>query len=75
MIALGLATLFVVGILAGGVGGLLGSGGCVLMMPIIRFGFHFSPALAVGTTLTSVPGRSRDEKGRPMPALSTEERL
>jgi hypothetical protein len=45
---------FVVGILAGVVGGLLGTGGCALMMPVIRFGFHFDPAFAVGTTLTAV---------------------
>lgn len=45
---------FVVGILAGVIGGLLGTGGCALMMPVIRFGFHFDPALAVGTTLTAV---------------------
>ena len=45
---------FLVGIPAGIVGGLLGTGGCVLMMPVIRFGFHFDPALAVGTTLTAV---------------------
>lgn len=45
---------FVVGILAGVVGGLLGTGGCALMMPVIRFGFDFAPALAVGTTLTAV---------------------
>ena len=49
-----LAILFVIGILAGGVGGLLGIGGCVIMMPAIRFGFGFSPTLAVGTTLTAV---------------------
>jgi len=42
------------GLLAGVVGGLLGTGGCALMMPVIRFGFHFDPALAVGTTLTAV---------------------
>lgn len=24
------------------------------MMPVIRFGFHFAPAFAVGTTLTAV---------------------
>ena len=54
MSAIVLGILFVVGILAGIVGGLLGIGGCVLMMPAIRFGFHFSPALAVGTTLTAV---------------------
>lgn len=45
---------FVTGILAGIVGGLLGTGGCALMMPVIRFGFDFDPALAVGTTLTAV---------------------
>lgn len=39
---------------AGIVGGLLGTGGCALMMPVIRFGFHFAPAFAVGTTLTAV---------------------
>jgi uncharacterized protein len=45
---------FIVGILAGVVGGLLGTGGCALIMPVIRFGFHFDPAFAVGTTLTAV---------------------
>lgn len=45
---------FVTGILAGIVGGLLGTGGCSLMMPVIRFGFDFEPAIAVGTTLTAV---------------------
>lgn len=33
---------------------MLGTGGCALMMPVIRFGFRFDPALAVGTTLTAV---------------------
>ncbi|ADP77916.1 protein of unknown function DUF81 [Methanothermus fervidus DSM 2088] len=45
---------FITGLLAGVVGGLLGTGGCVIMMPVIRFGFHFDPAIAVGTTLTAV---------------------
>jgi len=44
----------IIGFLAGIVGGLLGTGGCALMMPVIRFGFHFDPAIAVGTTLTAV---------------------
>lgn len=44
----------ITGLLAGVVGGLLGTGGCALIMPVIRFGFHFDPALAVGTTLTAV---------------------
>ncbi|MDH7500748.1 MAG: sulfite exporter TauE/SafE family protein [candidate division NC10 bacterium] len=54
MSAVTVVILFVVGLLAGGLGGLLGIGGCVLMMPACRFGFQFSPALAVGTTLTAV---------------------
>jgi len=48
------AIYFVTGIVAGVVGGLLGTGGCALMMPVIRFGFDFPAALAVGTTLTAV---------------------
>jgi uncharacterized membrane protein YfcA len=44
----------ITGLLAGVIGGLLGTGGCSLMMPVIRFGFHFDPAIAVGTTLTAV---------------------
>jgi uncharacterized membrane protein YfcA len=48
------AICFITGILAGIVGGLLGTGGCALMMPVIRFGFRFDPAIAVGTTLTAV---------------------
>lgn len=44
----------VTGLIAGIVGGLLGTGGCALMMPVIRFGFHFDPSIAVGTTLTAV---------------------
>ncbi|MBN1613163.1 MAG: sulfite exporter TauE/SafE family protein [Deltaproteobacteria bacterium] len=44
----------ITGLLAGVVGGLLGTGGCALIMPVIRFGFHFDPAVAVGTTLTAV---------------------
>jgi hypothetical protein len=35
---------FITGILAGIIGGLLGTGGCALMMPVLRFGFHFDPA-------------------------------
>jgi hypothetical protein len=54
MDVLTIIVLFLIGIVAGGLGGLLGIGGCVLMMPTVRFGFAFSPALAVGTTLTAV---------------------
>jgi hypothetical protein len=48
------AVYLITGFLAGVVGGLLGTGGCALMMPVIRFGFHFDPAFAVGTTLMAV---------------------
>lgn len=44
----------ITGFLARVVGGLLGTGGCALIMPVVRFGFHFDPAIAVGTTLTAV---------------------
>jgi len=44
----------ITGLLAGVMGGLLGTGGCALIMPVIRFGFNFDPAIAVGTTLTAV---------------------
>lgn len=47
-------TYLITGLLAGVVGGLLGTGGCALIMPVIRFGFDFDPAFAVGTTLTAV---------------------
>jgi uncharacterized membrane protein YfcA len=45
---------FVAGIAAGIIGGLLGTGGCVLIMPVVRFGFNFDLAFAVGTTLFAV---------------------
>jgi uncharacterized membrane protein YfcA len=45
---------FITGLIAGVVGGLLGTGGCSIMMPVIRFGFNFPSAIAVGTTLTAV---------------------
>jgi uncharacterized membrane protein YfcA len=45
---------FLTGIAAGIIGGLLGTGGCALMMPVVRFGFNFDPAFAVGTTLFAV---------------------
>jgi uncharacterized membrane protein YfcA len=44
----------ITGLFAGIIGGLLGTGGCALMMPVIRFGLDFEPAIAVGTTLTAV---------------------
>jgi uncharacterized membrane protein YfcA len=52
--ALTVALLFLAGILAGTCGGLLGIGGGAVMLPIVRFGFDFEPAVAVGTTLVAV---------------------
>ena len=52
--ALGLFVLLITGFIAGTLGGLLGIGGCVIIMPVIRFGFHFSPTLMVGTSLAAV---------------------
>ncbi len=49
-----LLLLFLAGIVAGGFGGLLGLGGGAIMLPIVRFGFDFSPSMAIGTTLVAV---------------------
>jgi len=51
---IGLFVLLLTGFVAGALGGLLGIGGCVIIMPVIRFGFNFSPTLMVGTSLTAV---------------------
>ncbi|MGB9723976.1 MAG: sulfite exporter TauE/SafE family protein [Chloroflexia bacterium] len=46
--------LLVVGVLAGLLGGLIGTGGCSVMLPIIHFWMGFSTPLAVGTVLFAV---------------------
>lgn len=51
---LSLLVLLVTGFFAGTLGGLLGIGGCVIIMPVIRFGFDFPPTLMVGTSLAAV---------------------
>ena len=51
---LGLIALLITGFIAGTLGGLLGIGGCVIIMPVIRFGFNFPPPLMVGTSLAAV---------------------
>jgi len=50
----GLIVLLITGFIAGTLGGLLGIGGCVIIMPVIRFGFNFAPPLMVGTSLAAV---------------------
>lgn len=42
------------GLLAGMLGGLLGIGGGVVLMPLLRFGFGLSPAYAAGTCVVAV---------------------
>jgi uncharacterized membrane protein YfcA len=42
------------GIFAGILGGLLGLGGGIILMPLLRFGFHLSPFLAAGTCIIAV---------------------
>lgn len=46
--------LVVVGFLAGLLGGLIGTGGCSVMLPIIHFWMGYPAPIAVGTTLFAV---------------------
>jgi len=46
--------LVAVGFLAGILGGLIGTGGCSVMLPIIHFWMGYPAAVAVGTTLFAV---------------------
>jgi uncharacterized membrane protein YfcA len=46
--------LLVVGFLAGLLGGLIGTGGCSVMLPIIHFWMGYPAQIAVGTTLFAV---------------------
>lgn len=47
-------TLILTGLAGGIVGGLLGTGGCVIMLPALAFLFGYSLPVAVGTTITAV---------------------
>ncbi len=46
--------LIVVGFLAGLLGGLIGTGGCSVMLPVIHFWMGYPAPIAVGTTLFAV---------------------
>ncbi|MEM0017190.1 MAG: sulfite exporter TauE/SafE family protein [Candidatus Korarchaeum sp.] len=46
--------LLLTGLLGGTVGGLLGTGGCVIMLPALAFLFGYNLPVAVGTTITAV---------------------
>ncbi len=45
---------FIVGLLTGIVGALLGISGGVILIVILSFGFHFEPAIVIGTSLTAI---------------------
>jgi len=45
---------FVVGLLTGIISALLGIGGGTLLIPVLSFGFHFEPAIVVGTSLMAI---------------------
>ncbi|AEA46617.1 sulfite exporter TauE/SafE family protein [Archaeoglobus veneficus] len=46
--------LFITGLMAGILGGLLGIGGCVIMLPALTFLFDYPLPFAIGTTITAV---------------------
>ncbi len=46
--------LLLAGLLAGTIGGLLGLGGGILLMPVLRFALGLPPALAAGTCIVGV---------------------
>lgn len=48
------ALLIVIGIVAGLLGGLIGTGGCSVMLPAIHFWMDYPATVAVGTTLFAV---------------------
>jgi len=47
-------TLIIIGLLAGLLGGLIGTGGCSVMLPAIHFWLGYPAPIAVGTTLFAV---------------------
>jgi uncharacterized membrane protein YfcA len=48
------ALIFLTGLIAGILGGLLGIGGCVIMLPSLAFVFNYPLPVAIGTTITAV---------------------
>lgn len=46
--------LWITGLIAGTLGGLLGIGGCVIMLPALTFLFKYPLPVAIGTTITAV---------------------
>jgi len=54
MDALTVILLLITGLIAGTLGGLLGIGGCVIMLPALAFVFNYPLPVAIGTTITAV---------------------
>jgi uncharacterized membrane protein YfcA len=54
MDVLTIISLIVFGLLAGILGGFLGTGGCVIMLPALYFLYNYSLPMAIGTTITAV---------------------
>jgi hypothetical protein len=50
----GVIILLIVGLAAGILGGIIGTGGCSVMLPILSFWLGYPPAIAIGTTLFAV---------------------
>jgi len=48
------AALLVIGVFAGFLGGIIGTGGCSVMLPAIHFWMDYPASMAVGTTLFAV---------------------
>ncbi|MGQ9850744.1 MAG: sulfite exporter TauE/SafE family protein [Aggregatilineaceae bacterium] len=48
------STLVVIGFVAGLLGGLIGTGGCSVMLPVLHFWMGYPASIAVGTTLFAV---------------------
>lgn len=49
-----LVLLIIVGFLAGVLGGIIGTGGCSVMLPVLHFWMGYPASIAVGTTLFAV---------------------
>lgn len=47
-------SLIFFGLIAGILGGFLGTGGCVIMLPALYFLYRYSLPMAIGTTITAV---------------------
>ena len=54
LIAMIEVVLLITGLIAGTLGGLLGIGGCVIMLPALAFLFKYPLPVAIGTTITAV---------------------